>query len=83
MRALEAAATVSTDRTLVLDRPLPQGTPHRVRDLVLYDNQADDDDLAEAEWLEAAARSPAFAFLKDAEEDVYTLEDGTPLTDAR
>lgn len=83
MRALEAAATVKSDGTLVLDRPLPQDTPPRVRVLVLYDSDAETDDVLESEWLASAARNPAFAFLNDPEEDVYTLEDGQPLTDAR
>ena len=40
-----------------------------------------DADEAEREWLRAIARNPAFAFLNDPEEDVYTLEDGAPLDD--
>lgn len=35
----------------------------------------------EYEWLKAAARSPAFDFLKDPQEDIYTLADGKPFHD--
>lgn len=35
----------------------------------------------EREWLWAAATNPAFGFLKDAEEDVYSPDDGRPFVD--
>ena len=35
----------------------------------------------ETEWLHAAATNPAFDFLKDPEEDVYTLADGDRFVD--
>ena len=40
-------------------------------------------DIDEAEWLQAAAANPAFDFLKDPEEDIYTLSDGEPFYDER
>ena len=36
----------------------------------------DESDLNEIEWLRAAAANPAFDFLKDPEEDIYTLSEG-------
>jgi hypothetical protein len=36
------------------------------------------DEWDETEWLQAAARNPAFAFLSDPEEDIYSLADGEP-----
>ena len=38
-------------------------------------------DLNEIEWLQAAAANPAFDFLKDSEEDIYTFSDGRPFDD--
>ena len=38
-------------------------------------------DLNEQEWLQGAAHSPAFEFLKDTAEDIYTLSDGKPFRD--
>lgn len=38
-------------------------------------------ELAEYEWLKAAARSTAFDFLKDPEEDIYSLADGKSFHD--
>lgn len=41
----------------------------------------DDETIDEREWLQAAATNPAFDFLKDPEEDIYTLADGKPFND--
>jgi len=41
----------------------------------------EESDINETEWLQAAAANPAFDFLKDPEEDVYTLSDGEPFYD--
>lgn len=38
-------------------------------------------EIPERAWLAAAASNPAFAFLGDPREDVYTPEDGRPFTD--
>jgi hypothetical protein len=42
---------------------------------------AAEDDGEELEWLQAAARNPAFDFLKDTAEDIYTPADGVPFND--
>lgn len=51
---------------------LPISGPMRVRVIVLYPV---DDEWDEAEWLRTAARNPAFEFLSDQEEDIYSLAD--------
>ncbi|ACK70095.1 hypothetical protein PCC7424_1657 [Gloeothece citriformis PCC 7424] len=38
---------------------------------------------SEQEWLQAAANNPAFDFLNDPEEDIYTLAHGKPFHDSR
>lgn len=81
MQALELSATVSAERTLVLDRPLPVGAHGRVRLLVLFDEAAPANQ-DEAEWLAAAAASSTFAFLHDPAEDIYSREDGAAVPDA-
>ena len=40
-----------------------------------------EDETTEKEWLHAAATDPAFDFLKDPAEDIYTLADGRPFVD--
>ena len=34
------------------------------------------ENIAESEWLYAASTNPAFEFLQEPEEDIYTMEDG-------
>jgi tetratricopeptide (TPR) repeat protein len=41
----------------------------------------EDGEIDEHEWLRAATSNPAFDFLKDPEEDIYTLADGKPFND--
>lgn len=77
-RAIETTGTVDEKRRLLLDEPLPIVGPSRVRVIILVIDGADID---EKEWLRAAAASPAFDFLKEPEEDIYTLSDGRPFDD--
>jgi len=44
---------------------------------------AEGTEVDEKEWLRAASANPAFDFLKEPEEDIYTLEDGRPFYDQR
>jgi hypothetical protein len=60
-------------------RQLPSSRQQQVLNFVeslqlYYDNS----EITDKEWLSMAARNPAFAFLYDEEEDIYTLEDGEP-----
>jgi hypothetical protein len=38
--------------------------------------EVDSAEIDEREWLQAAANNPVFEFLNNAEEDIYTLENG-------
>jgi len=38
----------------------------------------EDDDFTETEWLQASSGNPAFDFLKNIEEDIYSENDGKP-----
>jgi hypothetical protein len=78
MAAIEVTGRVDEQRRLQLDAPLPISGPRRVRVIVLYANE---DDFDETEWLSAAAGNPAFDFLKDAAEDIYSVTDGVPFRD--
>lgn len=37
------------------------------------------EDITEEAWLHALARNPAFGFLADPSEDLYTIDDGKPI----
>ena len=75
MKAIEVEGTVDEEGQLHLDEPLTTLGPGRVRVILLSPEQ---EDGQEREWLSAAARNPAFDFLKDAKEDIYTFTDGKP-----
>nr|QNO44332.1 hypothetical protein JKAPHALJ_00019 [Methanosarcinales archaeon ANME-2c ERB4]QNO45776.1 hypothetical protein FJFGPLAL_00001 [Methanosarcinales archaeon ANME-2c ERB4]QNO46485.1 hypothetical protein PAACNKLE_00021 [Methanosarcinales archaeon ANME-2c ERB4] len=77
-QAIETTGTIDAQHHLTLDETLPITGPTRVRVSHLL---PEDSDISETEWLQAAAANPAFDFLKDPEEDVYTLSDGEPFYD--
>jgi hypothetical protein len=74
-QAIETIGTIDAQHHLVLDETLPITGPTRVRVSHLL---PEDSDISETEWLQAAAANPAFNFLKDPEEGIYTLSDGGP-----
>lgn len=76
-RAIETTGVVDVHRRLILDEPLPIWGPKRVRVIILLPEE----DISEEEWLRAAAANPAFDFLKEPQEDIYTLSDGRPFYD--
>ena len=77
-KAIETTGTIDAQHHLVLDGVLPITGPTRVRVIILVPEETD---INETEWLQAAAANPAFYFLKDSEEDIYTLSDGRPFYD--
>lgn len=77
LNAIETTATIGSNRQLLLDKDLPVSKSEKVRIIVLLS----DDDFTGQEWLRTITNNPAFDFLKDPAEDIYTLEDGKPLTD--
>jgi hypothetical protein len=78
LTAVERTGTINEHHELQLDGALPIPGPKRVRVIVMY-SAADQSD--EIEWFHAASQNPAFDFLKDPGEDIYTLIDGKPYHD--
>ena len=78
MKAVEITGTVDEQGQLHLDERLDIPRPGRVRVILLFPEDAD---ISEHEWLRAAASNPAFGFLADPAEDIYTLADGKPFDD--
>ena len=74
-RAFEMTGTVDANHHLVLDGSLPVRGPRKVRVIILM---PEEEDIDESEWLQAASKNPAFAFLEDPEEDIYSISDGKP-----
>jgi hypothetical protein len=77
MKAIELTGDIDADRHLTAQAP-HELRPGRVRLLVL----APDDDPAESVWMHAVSAEWSKE-LGDLREDIYTLEDGRPLDDAR
>lgn len=79
LQAVELIGTIDEKGQLHLDEPISAVGQGRVR-VILLPEEAD---IGEHEWLKAAAGNPAFDFLKDPAEDIYTLDDGQPFNDQR
>ena len=78
IKAIETTGIVDKEHRLHLDGPLSIAGPIRVRVIILVPEEAE---IGESEWLHAAASNPAFDFLKEPEEDLYSLSDGRPFRD--
>ena len=74
MIAIETTGTVDEYGQLHLRKPL-QIAATDVRVLVLVPNDAE---LTDDNWLAAQAQNPAFDFLHDEAENVYSATDGVP-----
>ena len=77
MKAIELTGTVDEQGILHLDSSLVSLGEGPVRVILLREEE----DVRESEWLRAAASNPAFDFLKDPEEDIYSPADGKPFDD--
>lgn len=78
MTAIEMTGTVDENHQLKLDGELPIAGPKRVRVIVLSPLTGITDDWNEAEWLKASLSNPAFEYLRDPKEDIYSISDGKP-----
>ena len=79
LQAVELIGTIDEKGQLHLDAPISEVGQGRVR-VILIPEEAE---IGENEWLKAAASNPAFDFLEDLGEDIYTLDDGKPFNDQR
>ncbi len=78
IKAIETTGTIDEQHRLVLDEILPITEKSKVRVIILLPEESE---IGETEWLKTAASNPAFDFLKEPEEDIYTREDGKPFHD--
>ena len=79
-KTIETTGIIESKYQLILDKPLPVVSPNRVHIIILWPGEVDID---EREWLQTASVNPAFDFLKEQEEDIYTFTDGRPFNDQR
>jgi hypothetical protein len=78
MVAIEMTGTVDENHKLQVDGLLPFAGPKRVRIIVLSPLIEINEEWDETEWLKSSLNNPAFQYLQDPEEDIYTISDGKP-----
>ncbi len=74
-RVIETTARIEDKQKLIVDTPLPALQSQSVRVMIFF---PDEEDMNESDWLRSISHNPAFDFLHDPGEDVYSLTDGKP-----
>ena len=79
MKAIEIRSKTDKHGNLKIEYPLnKQDTDVRVIILLDDDYSSPDDEKI---WLQSISKNPAFDFLNDPAEDVYSIKDGEPFND--
>ncbi|MCD4696506.1 MAG: hypothetical protein K8S16_09730 [Bacteroidales bacterium] len=78
MRAIEINSKTDKTGHLKINYQLNKSDSN-VRILILLDDDIKIDE--EKLWLDSISKNPAFEFLNDSSEDIYSLNDGVPLND--
>lgn len=74
MQALEITGKIDNNGFLKIDKPLAVKN-RSVKIIILMQ---EDDIMDDALWLRGLSSNPAFDFLNEPEENIYTLADGKP-----
>ncbi|HGJ67617.1 TPA: hypothetical protein ENS27_19830 [bacterium] len=80
IKTIEVTGTIDNENQITLDEPLPIVESTHIRMLIFI---SDDSEIDELDWLRSASVNPAFDFLKDPKEDIYTINDGRPFNDTK
>lgn len=79
MRAIEINSKTDKSGHLKLDYQLGK-SEQTVRILILLEDEVYQKE-EEILWMDSLTKNPAFNFLNEPEEDVYSIKDGEPLND--
>jgi hypothetical protein len=79
MKAIEINSKTDKAGHLKIDYKLSK-SESKVRVLILLDDDNSDQD-EENLWMKSISSNPAFDYLKDPIEDIYSLKDGEPFND--
>lgn len=79
MKAIEISTKTDKYGHLKINYPL-NNRDSNVRIIILVDENSDDVNEEEL-WMRTISTNPAFDFLKDARENIYSLTDGEPFDD--
>lgn len=78
MKAIEIVSKTDNKGRLKIDYQLNKSDRHvRVLTLIGEDLEKDEEKL----WLDSISKNPAFEFLNERSEDVYSANDGEPFND--
>ena len=78
MKAIEINSRTDKFGHLKIDYKLNK-SDRKVRVLILFEDEKSE--YEEKLWMNSISKNPAFDFLNDPEEDIYSLNDGEPLND--
>lgn len=78
MRAIEINSKTDKTGHLKIDYKLDKSDTN-VRVLILLDDDTEQEE--EKLWLKSISKNPAFSYLNDPAEEVYSLNDGEPFND--
>lgn len=74
MKAVETTGRIDKDGNLHLSKPLA-ARDKDVKLIVLFNDTEPEEDKR---FLESISKNPAFSFLEDPAEDIYSIKDGEP-----
>lgn len=80
MKAIEINAKTDNSGRLRIDVPLKK-INKSVRLIILFSEEESFED--EKTWMYANANNPSFDFLKEPEEDIYSLKNGEPINNEK
>lgn len=78
MKAIEIVSKTDKEGFLKIDYKLNKSNSH-VRVLILIGEDVEEDE--ERLWMNSISKNPAFEFLNEISEDIYSMNDGEPFND--
>ncbi|MFA6401151.1 MAG: hypothetical protein WCX31_05935 [Salinivirgaceae bacterium] len=79
MKAIEITTKTDKQGHLKINYPMNK-KDSKVRIIILADEKSDDVDEDKL-WMNSISSNPAFDYLKDINEDIYSVTDGEPFND--
>ncbi|WP_162054383.1 hypothetical protein [Pontibacter pamirensis] len=77
MKAIEVTGEIDNKGVLRLDHPLKM-RDKKVKVIILL---SEDEEVEDKQWLATMTTNPAFDFLHEEQENIYSLTDGKPFHD--
>ena len=73
MKAIETTGNIDKPGLLILDKKIDVDKKKQLKVIILIN---EDDEISESSWLTGLSSNPAFDFLKEDNENIYSLVDG-------